>query len=108
MALYLALNREQNNWLLWVTDDGRPGSVEMVAPRFMRGHVSRFMRPDVSDDFMLTEWVRVLSGAWRLGAGKIAEPRGAPRRDIDLVCRMASATSGDPMSAAEWWRPGDL
>jgi hypothetical protein len=65
LALHLALNRIAPNWLLWVVADGHSaGSVEMLAPRLMRGRMSRFMQPGGADDHLLPEWRALLRHAW--------------------------------------------
>ena len=66
LTIHLALNRFARNWLLWITADGTAGSVEMIAPRLMRGHVSRFMRHQIADDVLLPEWRQILERAWSL------------------------------------------
>jgi hypothetical protein len=70
LALHLALNRIALNWLLWVVADGHPaGSVEILAPRLLRGRVSRFMQPGGADDYLLAEWRALLSHAWIIAKG---------------------------------------
>lgn len=66
MALHLALNRRNANWLLWVTpsdDNHPPGFVEEVAPRLMHGRIDRFSRHNVSDDESMSVWVSLMANA---------------------------------------------
>jgi len=70
LALHLALNRIASNWLLWVVADAQsPGGVEVLAPRLLRGRISRFMRPDSANDHLLPEWRALLTNAWILANG---------------------------------------
>ena len=70
LALHLALNRIAPNWLLWVVaDGGSAGTVELLAPRLMRGHISRFTRPGFDNDYVLPEWRALLSHAWIIAKG---------------------------------------
>jgi hypothetical protein len=70
LALHLALNRIAANWLLWVVaDDHFAGTVEVLAPRLMRGHVSRFAPPGTANDDVLPEWRSLLGGAWIIAKG---------------------------------------
>jgi hypothetical protein len=79
LALHLALNRVAPNWLLWVVADGhRAGTVELLAPRLLRGRISRFMRPDGANDHLLPEWRTLLSHAWIIAKGdRIGAAAGA-------------------------------
>jgi len=69
LALHLALNRITANWLLWIVAGGHsPGTIEMLAPRLMRGHVSRFAPPG-SGGGVLPEWRALLGSAWVIAKG---------------------------------------
>jgi hypothetical protein len=70
LALHLALNRVAANWLLWVaTGEHAGGALEVLAPRLMRGHVSRFTREGYDSDYVLPEWRAVLANAWSVAKG---------------------------------------
>src|SRR5262249_10310595 len=74
LALHLALNRVAANWLLWVVADGhRAGTVEVLAPRLLRGRISRFMRPGGANDHLLPEWRALLGNAWIIAKGEEPE-----------------------------------
>jgi hypothetical protein len=70
LALHLALNRIAPNWLLWVVADGQStGTVEVLAPRLLRGRISHFMQPGAANDHLLPEWRALLSNAWIIAKG---------------------------------------
>jgi hypothetical protein len=52
-----------------VADGHRAGTVELLAPRLLRGRISRFMRPGSVNDHLLPEWRALLSHAWVIAKG---------------------------------------
>jgi hypothetical protein len=66
MAVYSELNRRGPNTLLCVgiASDGRPpGSVDLLAPGLMRGHVAAFAPNDDVESVDIADWLRVAANA---------------------------------------------
>lgn len=99
VALHIALNRDAPNWLLWVTADGEPGSVETIAPRLMRGHISRFLRQGVHNDYVLADWTVIMRTAWRFARGDISA--GHPMARVPDAIADATPEAAPPRERAE-------
>jgi hypothetical protein len=69
MPVLLELNRHGPNTLLYVgtaTDGRRPGSVDLMAPGLMRGHLAGFAPTDDVETVDPTDWLRLAANAMRL------------------------------------------
>ena len=68
LPLYVALNEQARNWLLWVVlaDEKHPaGTVEILLPGLLRGFVDRFAPNENAPDLSLDAWTAVCEKAWR-------------------------------------------
>jgi hypothetical protein len=66
LPLYLALNRYGPATLLWVVPaelDRPAGTVEVLMPRLMKGHIDRFAPGDNAHDLSFDGWLRVCTNA---------------------------------------------
>ncbi len=73
--LLAALRRHGPATLLWVgPEDGTQpaGTVAVVAPGLLRGHLGRHEPHDVPGSAFVADWLRVCRGAWRLVAAAAA------------------------------------
>jgi hypothetical protein len=69
MPVLLELNRYGPNTLLYVgtaTDGRRSGSVDLMAPGLMRGHLAAFAPTDDVESVDPTDWLRLAGNAMRL------------------------------------------
>ncbi len=110
------LNRDAPNWILWVTADGIPGHVELVAPRLLRGHVTRFALPGPAiNNYVFADWLSVLRRAWLLARGPWRETR-PPAADAEdarleaaaLAAAIAPVTDADPQAGPDQKAAGGM
>ena len=69
LPLYLALNRERPNTLLWIVpeEDGHPaGSVEVLMHGLLKGYIDRFAPGENAHDLSFDVWIRICVHAWLL------------------------------------------
>ena len=69
LPLFLALNREQPNTLLWVVPEepDRPsGTVEVLMNGLLKAYIDRFAPGDNAHDFSFEAWVRICAHAYLL------------------------------------------
>ena len=69
MPLFLALNREGPNTLLWVAPEepGHPsGTVEVLMNGLLKGYINRFAPGDNAHDFSFEGWVALCANAYLL------------------------------------------
>lgn len=69
LPLWLALNRDHANTLLWVVPEepGHPsGSVEVVMKGLLKAYIDRFAPPEQAERFALDSWVQVCVHAYLL------------------------------------------
>ena len=85
LPLYLALNRYGPAALLWVVPAERPGMVEVLMPRLMKGY--RFAPDDNPHDLSFDGWLRVCANACVLhGLQKfVAEPADRAAETVDPI-----------------------
>jgi hypothetical protein len=85
LPLHMALNRHGPTTLLWVVpaERGRPaGTVEVLMPGLMKGHIDRFAPEDNAHDLSFDGWLRLCANACVLHdlqtcAAERAPPKGS-------------------------------
>lgn len=92
LPLFLALNRNGPNTLLWVVPEepGHPaGTVEILMDGLLKGYVDRFAPSDNAHDFSFEAWIRLCAHAFLLNG--LARASGLPRVSTPAPPPQASA-----------------
>jgi hypothetical protein len=107
-ALLAALRRYGDNTLLWAAPANPrnpPGTVEVVEPHLMRGHIGRFAPYDNAHDIRLGDWLDICSGAYRLHKRNAAVGTRwtsiARRGAVNLITDILSDGSWVPLPNSE-------
>lgn len=75
LPLHMALNQRAETTLLWVvpaTQDRPPGTVEVIMPGLLKGHIDRFAPEANAHDLSFDGWLRVCANA--LALARLADP----------------------------------